>query len=106
MTCFGKDRYAYRRLFNLAVSPRPPGEDNQLIGASITLSICYAETLSELLPDSPFTVFLLQAPTRDTATVTGDQKFAWILPFSQTTLCTAMQYGDAEVSRNPLYPRR
>lgn len=43
---------------SLAVSPKPQ-EDNQLISASITFPICCAETLSELLPDSLFTVILL-----------------------------------------------
>lgn len=91
---FGKDRYTHSRRPNLAVSPNS-WKDKELISASITFPICYANTLSEMLPDSLFTALLLQAPPRDTAPVTGDQRFASVLPFSQTAI---RQHRDAKMS--------
>lgn len=91
---FGKDRYTHSRRPNLAVSPNS-WEDKELISASITFPICYANTISEILPDSLFTALLLQAPPRDTAPVTGDQRFASVLPFSQTAI---RQHRDAKMS--------
>lgn len=75
--------------------PQAPQEDKELISASITFSVRYANTLSKTLPDSLFTVLLLRAPTRDTAPVTRDQRFASILPFLQTAI---RQHRDAEMS--------
>lgn len=43
--------------------PQALREDNQFISASITIPICHAEALSELLSDSSFMVVLCKVQT-------------------------------------------